>query len=457
MSASTGEPPGLHMAMRTLRIDVVTAEVFAALADAGIPSVLLKGPSIARWIYDTPGRPYEDCDLLVRQSDLERAQLTLRSLGFECRGLDSMPGDWPKHAAVYRRGSVFVDLHRTLLGVGADSDRLWDALAPHREPMRVGGADVDVLDPAGRALVLALHAAKDGGRAEKPLRDLERALDALELDVWRSASDIATEVGAGAAFAAGLRRVPAGRAVCEGLDLTGHVTPEIALREEAAPPLSAGIDWLLRSPGSSSKARLVLRKLFPPPAFMRDWSSLARRGPAGLALAYGWRLVWVAWRVVPALGAVIRARSEADRSRVGSRSEALRLPMWTKVGLATRIWIAFVRTRLTERRLPLPEAARRLAEAGRARTRVDPRRLGRIVGRVLRVGPWRPRCLFSALVLYRLLREQGDDADLVIGLGADPRSKDAHAWVEVDGVDAGPPPGRGGRTALARYPLRSGG
>lgn len=454
MSTPEAEPAGVHAAMRTLRIDATSAEVFAALRAEGIPSVLLKGPSVARWIYETGRRTYEDCDVLVRGADLDAADRVLRSLGFERRGLDSIPGDWPKHAAVYRRDGVVVDLHRTLLGVDAGADRLWDALAPHREPMRVGGSDVDVLDAAGRALVLALHAAKDGGRVGKPLMDLERALDALELDVWRSAGEIAAEVGAVEAFAAGLRRIPAGRAVGERLDLTSHVTPEIALREAAAPPLSAGIDWLLRAPGTSSKARLVLHKLFPPPAFMRDWSSLAQRGRAGLALAYAWRPLWVAWRVVPALGAVIRARAAADRSLLaGSLRDASALPLRTKIALATRIWIAFVRIGLTERRLPLPEATRRLAEGtGRARTHVDPRRLGRIVGRVLRVGPWQPRCLFSALVLYRMLREQGDEAELVIGLHPQPRSKDAHAWVEVGGLDVGPPPGGQGRVPLARYP-----
>jgi hypothetical protein len=59
--------------------------------------------------------------------------------------------------------------------------------------------------------------------------------------------------------------------------------------------------------------------------------------------------------------------------------------------------------------------------------------------------------LFSALVLYRLLRAQGDRAELVIGLPSDARTKDAHAWVELDGVDVGPPPGRSGHLELTRY------
>jgi len=38
------------------------------------------------------------------------------------------------------------------------------------------------------------------------------------------------------------------------------------------------------------------------------------------------------------------------------------------------------------------------------------------VHRSLKLNPLRPRCLTSSLVLYRLLREQGDPADVVMGL-----------------------------------------
>jgi Uncharacterised nucleotidyltransferase len=109
--------------MRTLRIDAATAEVVGALRNAGVPSILLKGPSVPRWIYDVASRPYGDCDLLVPRSDVEASEQSLRSLGFERGGLHSIPGDWPRHAAVYRRGDVVVDLHQTLLGVTADGDR----------------------------------------------------------------------------------------------------------------------------------------------------------------------------------------------------------------------------------------------------------------------------------------------------------------------------------------------
>jgi len=73
------------------------------------------------------------------------------------------------------------------------------------------------------------------------------------------------------------------------------------------------------------------------------------------------------------------------------------------------------------------------------------------VDRSLRLGPFRTRCLFGALVLYRLLREQGDPAELVIGLPEEARDQAAHAWVELGGFDLGPPPGRGTHTELARF------
>jgi hypothetical protein len=55
------------------------------------------------------------------------------------------------------------------------------------------------------------------------------------------------------------------------------------------------------------------------------------------------------------------------------------------------------------------------------------------------------------LVMFDLLRAEGLHPELVIGLPADPRSHIAHAWVEVDGRDVGPPPGRHQHGELVRY------
>jgi transglutaminase superfamily protein len=124
-----------------------------------------------------------------------------------------------------------------------------------------------------------------------------------------------------------------------------------------------------------------------------------------------------------------------------------------RAALAARILrrYAVVRARLF--REPLPGLASRL---GRKKEQADGRRhsaaqLSRAVDRTLRLGSRRPSCLASSLVLYSLLREQGDAAELAIGLRDRPTDKTAHSWVELDGVDVGPPPGSHGHVALAHF------
>ncbi len=125
-----------------------------------------------------------------------------------------------------------------------------------------------------------------------------------------------------------------------------------------------------------------------------------------------------------------------------------------RVRLALRIWSRYLLVRRGLRTKALPVFADELARtAGRADRR-PPRVLSGAVDRSLRLGPFRTRCLFGALVLYRLLREQGDEVELVIGLPESARDHAAHAWVELDGTDLGPPPGRGDHAELARFPSR---
>ena len=128
------------------------------------------------------------------------------------------------------------------------------------------------------------------------------------------------------------------------------------------------------------------------------------------------------------------------------------LPLRAKAALALRIWALLARVLVGLRREPLPTFVARLGKPGtRRRNRHSAAKLSHAVDRSLTIGGRRPRCLVNALVLYRLLREQDDDAELVIGLPGRPADKDAHAWVELGGVDVGPPPGRSGHEELARF------
>jgi Transglutaminase-like superfamily len=129
-----------------------------------------------------------------------------------------------------------------------------------------------------------------------------------------------------------------------------------------------------------------------------------------------------------------------------------RLPIVTKISLTATVWKTYARVRSAVKRHPLPQAIERLSEeVDRRDLHIEPKRLGRIVYRTTTIGPWSPRCLFTALVLYRMLVDQGDAPQLVIGLPREARTKDAHAWIEIDGRDIGPPPGSRGHSPLARY------
>jgi hypothetical protein len=129
------------------------------------------------------------------------------------------------------------------------------------------------------------------------------------------------------------------------------------------------------------------------------------------------------------------------------------LSLREKVILAARIWVRFALVSIRVNRRPLPKLVAQLtAVDGDPPRRHDAATLARAVDRSLRMGSHRPRCLINALVLYRLMREQGDPAELVIGLPEEAEDERAHAWVELEGRDVGPPPGRAGHSELARLP-----
>jgi hypothetical protein len=124
--------------------------------------------------------------------------------------------------------------------------------------------------------------------------------------------------------------------------------------------------------------------------------------------------------------------------------------------LAIEVMLVFAIVRVRVHREPLPQLVDRLAgQRRRPPAPQSPPRLSRAVDRCLRFGRRRPTCLVSALVLFRLLRARGEPATLVVGLPSQPASKDAHAWVELDRVDVGPPPGRNQHLEIARYPRRA--
>jgi Transglutaminase-like superfamily len=126
----------------------------------------------------------------------------------------------------------------------------------------------------------------------------------------------------------------------------------------------------------------------------------------------------------------------------------------TRLGLLARVWITAARVQIALRRWALPELVDRFAVPSQ-RDRVSPSLLSAAVSRGLRIGRWHPRCLTRSLVLYLMLREQGDPAELIIGLRDQSTTHGAHAWIELRGRDIGPLPGGRGYQEMSRYPRGS--
>jgi hypothetical protein len=286
-------------AAQRLRIDYATAEVLRAFDDAGIPSILLKGPSLVRWLYD-PGesRTYVDGDLLVPPESYEAAGRLLASLGFEAELDDAaMPEWWREHGVSWYRATdrASVDLHRTLAGLEAEPPRVWEALSRQTEPVEVANYTARALSIPARALHVALHAAHHGG-STRQVDELRRALERTGDETWRAAAELARELGALDALASGLRFTPAGAALADRLGLGDRRGVGVALRAAGTVGGTLTIERFLSS-GTSSRLSILRYKLFPPATFMRKWSPLARRGPVGLVLAYLWRPLWIVSRL----------------------------------------------------------------------------------------------------------------------------------------------------------------
>ncbi|MFF0153000.1 nucleotidyltransferase family protein [Micromonospora sp. NPDC005203] len=305
----------LPEAVRCLSLDRAAATVSAALGERGVQAVLLKGAGLARRLGQERHRLYTDIDLLVAPASFDLAQRTLVDLG--CHS--ALPEGRPDHRSHwYERPwrlpgplPLTVDLHRGFHGA-TDPEALWSVLSTSAERMALAGGTVAVPDPAGAALLVALHAAAPG-RSDRPRTDLLRALTVFPVDVWRPAADVAARVGATPSFALGLRLAPAGVALAATLGLPGRSTAALRLRAHRASPAAVAMAQLAELPTVADRLRHLGPRLFPAPASMRHASPLARSGPVGLLLAHLARLARNAGRLPTALAEL----REAHRSDGG--------------------------------------------------------------------------------------------------------------------------------------------
>ena len=148
-----------------LRADLVAAEVTEAFRGAGIRSILLRGPSIARHLYGAgDSRSYEDTDLLVAPVAMAAAEQILADHGFTHRAvLSQHPDDRPPWARTWKRADGGnVDLHRTIVGVGATPDETWKVLGERYTDRQ----RVEVVLTVAAYTSLAMYFNSTGGQME---------------------------------------------------------------------------------------------------------------------------------------------------------------------------------------------------------------------------------------------------------------------------------------------------
>ena len=296
------------------------------MRDVGVPTVLLKGPSVARWLYPAGGRAYIDSDLLVPGSEFDRAEGVLRSLGFTellagFHPFERSRGEPAAETAFIRRHEPgrgpggAVDLHRNLPGLPIPDELLWREFSRGAQTALVGGVEVCVPGRTALALHVVLHAVQHEFHGHTD-EDLRRALTVMSADDWRPVVDLADRLGATDILACGLRRDAIGTGIADRLGV-----PSLRAAAMSAPKGSSSFTDFRTAPTWGTRARLVRWMLLPSPAkarYVADPSG-ARRPRLLRAYTRYWRnLVRDLW---PAAAAA--ARFASDRRRPASGEDEL--------------------------------------------------------------------------------------------------------------------------------------
>jgi len=172
----------------------IAREAVAALGEAGIDVILMKGISYAGWLYpDAAERPMSDVDLLVRGPEHERAVDVLASLRYVHAG-PAIQRSSRHHAITLKRREAAVDLHRDPAQRGRIAIPLADVWRRSQPAPWIDGARR--LDPIDELLFHMVNLARhdlivpamsfvDAARMLRRLDDAQRSLLHDRAATWR--------------------------------------------------------------------------------------------------------------------------------------------------------------------------------------------------------------------------------------------------------------------------------
>ncbi len=241
----------LHESRRSHAIFALqlTAELFRLLqcfAEAGLETLLTKGPALSVRCYGDPGmRQYGDLDLIVRQKDIRRATQAMLDLGYEPRvplaAIDTkkIPGEY----AFRKLGThLLVELHTERTFRYHPCPLHIEKLFERRDSVTIDGRDVPALSSEDELVLICVHGAKHLWERLMWIADVAALISSGRPPDWDCATAAAREVGAERMLRLGL---------CLASDVLGAELPtqvEASVRSDrAVSRLAAQIESRLAS------------------------------------------------------------------------------------------------------------------------------------------------------------------------------------------------------------------
>ena len=275
-------------------LEPAAVTLFSAFRQQGIDALLLKGAALDRLLYTgDEHRSYSDLDILVCPAHQRQADELMLSLGYR-NGSDRLGIDdvgEVVHAETWMSpigiASHEIDVHRWLPGATAPPPAAWDALWQRHTTIDIQGEAVPVLDRAGLALHLAVHAAQHGPAYAKGIRELSLGLQRWPSEVWTAAAELARAVGAVTDFGAGLRLAPGGVVLAAALRLPDDLARDWEIRHLDERPRGAFHAQAFSERATlRERASLLRRALLPNPRWLTVEFPWLRRSRLLLPAAY---------------------------------------------------------------------------------------------------------------------------------------------------------------------------
>ena len=172
--------------------------ILGELAARAIPSLVFKGPTVARAYADPGMRFYWDLDLLVPRNQLPGVHEALLSLGYKRDALS------PREERLYMRyhfahtytstaAGPDIDVHWRLFPASFPIPFDYAALWSRSEPIEIGGFRAQTFSREDLFVYLALHGAKEEWRRLQMVSDVAAMLSAAADIDWERCLRIADE------------------------------------------------------------------------------------------------------------------------------------------------------------------------------------------------------------------------------------------------------------------------